>query len=118
MTPIGHLLQLGILKRENEQQHLIREDMEMELQGLKNQMVLMQAAFDEASAWGEDKILEAVSGRNEAQRFVLATFCRLSNSEIMGVNHKLNFCCCVSYRNAGSTTGQCDLSIICIEILM
>lgn len=88
MTPIGHLLQLGILKRENEQQHLIREDMEMELQGLKNQMVLMQAAFDEASAWGEDKILEAVSGRNEAQRFVLTTCCRLSNSEIMGVNHK------------------------------
>lgn len=92
MTPIGHLVQLGILKREIEQQHLIREDMEMELQGLKNQMVLMQAAFDEASAWGEDKILEAVSQRDEAQRFVFATSsspsCYVSNSEIMRVHRK------------------------------
>lgn len=61
---------MGILKRESERQRLLREDMEMEFQGLKNHMSIMQAALDEAGARSADELFEAQSAREDAERFV------------------------------------------------
>lgn len=61
---------MGILKRESERQRLMREDMEMEFQGLKNHMSIMQAALDEAGARSADDLFEAQSAREDAERFV------------------------------------------------
>lgn len=60
--------QLGLVKRESERQRLMREDMEMELEGLKNHLSVMQAALEEASARSADDILEAQFAREEAER--------------------------------------------------
>lgn len=61
-------MQLGLVRRESERQRLMREDMEMELQGLKNHMSVMQAALEEASARSADDILEAQHARQAAER--------------------------------------------------
>ncbi|KAG0606203.1 hypothetical protein M758_9G122000 [Ceratodon purpureus] len=59
--------QLGIVERESERQRLMREDMEMELEGLKNHLSVMQAALEEASARSADNILEAQLAREETE---------------------------------------------------
>lgn len=64
-------LQLGLVRRESERQRLMREDMEMELQALKNHTSVMQAALDEASARTADDVLEAQLARQEAERLHL-----------------------------------------------
>lgn len=61
-------MQLGLVRRESERQRLMREDMEMELQGLKNNMSVMQAALEEASSRSADDLLEAQCARQEAER--------------------------------------------------
>lgn len=61
-------MQLGLVRRESERQRLMREDMEMELQGLKNHMSVMQAALEEASSRSADDLLEAQCARQEAER--------------------------------------------------
>jgi hypothetical protein len=59
---------LGLVKRESERQRLMREDMEMELEGIKNHLSIVQAALEEASARSADDILEAQFAREEAER--------------------------------------------------
>lgn len=48
----------------------MREDMEMELQGLKNHVSVMQAALDEAGARSAQELLEAQSAREAAERYI------------------------------------------------
>ena len=67
----GMTSQLGIVKRESERQRLMREDMEMELEGLKNHLSVMQAALEEATARSADDVLEAQFAREEAERLDL-----------------------------------------------
>jgi hypothetical protein len=64
----GRTSQLGLVKRESERQRLMREDMEMELEGIKNHLSIVQAALEEASARSADDILEAQFAREEAER--------------------------------------------------
>jgi len=64
----GVMLQLGLVRRESERQRLMREDMEMELQGLKNHLSVTQAALEETCARSADDILEAQFSRQEAER--------------------------------------------------
>lgn len=60
--------QVGLLKRECERQRLMREEMESEIQGLKNQISIMHAALHEASTRSSDERLETKIRRENAER--------------------------------------------------
>ncbi|XP_024397560.1 kinesin-like protein KIN-12D isoform X2 [Physcomitrium patens] len=59
--------QVGLLKRECERQRLMREEMESEIQGLKNQISIMHAALHEASTRSSDERLETKIRRENAE---------------------------------------------------
>lgn len=60
--------QVGVLKIECERQRLMRQEMESELEGLKNQISIMHAALHEASLRSGDELLETKLRREDAER--------------------------------------------------
>lgn len=60
------------MKRECDNQRLLREEMESELQGLKNQVSIMHAALTEASSRSGDELVEMKMRREDAERFVMS----------------------------------------------
>lgn len=62
--------QVGLLKRECERQRLMREEMESEMQGQKDQISYMHAALTEASTRSGDELLETKLRREDAERML------------------------------------------------
>ncbi|XP_024385089.1 kinesin-like protein KIN-12F isoform X2 [Physcomitrium patens] len=62
--------QVGVLKIECERQRLMRQEMESELEGLKNQISIMHAALHEASLRSGDELLETKLRREDAERML------------------------------------------------
>lgn len=54
-------LQLSLVKQEAERQQLMREDMEMKIQGLENHVSMMQAALAETVAQSAEELRETKS---------------------------------------------------------
>ncbi|KAG0565723.1 hypothetical protein KC19_7G010200 [Ceratodon purpureus] len=62
--------QVGLLKRECERQRLMREELESEMQGLKDQISYMHTALTEASTRSGDELLETKLRREDAERML------------------------------------------------
>jgi len=62
-------LQLSLVKQEAERQQLMREDMEMKIQGLENHVSMMQAALAETVAQSAEELREAKSVQKISDRF-------------------------------------------------
>ncbi len=62
-------LQLSLVKQEAERQQLMREDMEMKIQGLENHVSMMQAALAETVAQSAEELREAKSVQKILDRF-------------------------------------------------
>ncbi len=64
---MNHHFQLDLLKRESKQQQMIREDLELDLEGMRNHMAMLHAVRSTAT-WNA-KSLQAVQSTNvELQR--------------------------------------------------
>ncbi|CAM6042219.1 unnamed protein product [Sphagnum compactum] len=61
--------QLSLVKQEAERQQLMREDMEMKIQGLENHVSMMQAALAETVAQSAEELREAKSVQKISDRF-------------------------------------------------
>ncbi len=62
-------LQLSLVKQEAERQQLMREDMEMKIQGLENNVSMMQAALAKTLAHSAEELREAKSVQKISDRF-------------------------------------------------